>query len=403
MNRRLKKTLFVLVSAMVMMFAMSICAFAGTPADLTQIGVSETGIQVQWTDTTASASVKEYYGIQVATDPNFANVVKTNYEIDTTRGTVYGLTAGNSYYVRVGCGTDYKNCFTQNLCTAIICATAPTAPAEAAFIDANDTTATISWTPSAGATSYIIAYANNEQIAFETTATSYALPIVADLYDSVRIYACRTNGAGVRCTDNYKYFSGFSGLTTKLTSEQYGVQYFYSSSRKVEIGAAGYQGTAFDVQLAPVKGKGTKEKSAKQYQSYIDMGKLKANTMYKYRVRAYVTLSNGTKKTGSWSDYRYMVSTTAKGGRTYGGIKIVLPKMSGVNKAVISVSTKKDKGYKKCATISGLTKSKTYVIKKYGKKALKKRTSYYVKVEYYAGKKASTMSDIYGSLSVYYY
>lgn len=406
MKGKLKKSLLVIIAAMALTFAMSICVFAGTPTNLTQYDVTSTyctSIKVQWEDAAFTAAT--YYGIQVATDPNFTTIVSDSYDYvkGEKKASVSGLTAGTSYYVRVGYGTKYNDCF-ANFCQPIICATAPEAPAEAAFVGADETGVNLTWTASPGATGYRVVYRSNSAYYVDTPTNSCRLPYVKELGDSVCIIPYRTNGAGNMCAYTYKYFSGFSALTSKIARDDVGLFSWYQYSRQAYAGCANFNGDGYEVELTQVKGKGKKTASASASSILgADLGKLKANTMYKYRARAYVTLTNGQRQTGNWSDYRYILTSTAKIGRTYGGIKVVLPKLKGVNKAVISISTKKDGGFKKCATISGLTRSKTYVIRKIGKKSLQKRKDYYVRVEYYAGKKTKTLSDVYGQSSVYYY
>lgn len=403
MKGNVKKTLFVLGAAMSMVFAMSITAFAGTPTNLRQAAVNSNHFAttysagIMWDDAAGGTGI--YYGIELSKTANFAQ--KEQYVTQAKGGIIPDyLDDATKYYVRVGFGTSRETCF-ANFCAPILITTAPKDVDNTKFVNATDTSVTLTWDAVAGADGYAVDYAGS---VIPVTTNAATIPFKAG-YTKAYVYAFCKNGAGDFAYSSVgDYIYGFSALTTKVATKNFGIATWYSSIRELQIGCTNYYGSGFDAKVAPVQGRGSKTATSNII-GKADVGKLKANTMYKYQVRPYVTFSNGTKKYGAWSAYRYILSSTAKVGRVYGGIKVVIPKQKGAKKAVISISTKEKSGFKKCATISNLNKQKSFVIKKIGNKYLKKNSSYYVKVEYYANNKTQSkyVSDVYGQLRVYYW
>lgn len=150
--------------------------------------------------------------------------------------------------------------------------------------------------------------------------------------------------------------------------------YYNSSSKKatVYIQTTSSSYYRYQVQLLNY----TKKKVlATEYGSYISFN-LKKNQLYYYRVRAtsydystgqYVPVSN-------WS-YGYGINTGICSVKMSGKkVKIKTPKIKGIKKLTLYMSTNKQKGYKKVKTVKA---GSTVTLTKFNKKAFKKYKDYY--------------------------
>lgn len=383
-KRIMKRSMLSLVLMMVMLVAMSITAAAAEPTNVTQVSDGETSVKVQWTGVAGA----KYYGVQVATDAGFTSVVYQDY---TTASYAYdyitGLAAGSSYFVRVGWGADRNSCY-ANFSAPIEVVTTPARVATVKFVGADDSTATIAWDAVAGANVYFVEY--NSQT-YAVAANSCQLPYAPGV-SSAKVSSARMNGAGSYVANTVgTYVYDISALTTKISKSNMGFVNAWTNINVFQIGA-NYYGHGLEVKVYDAKTGKKKFSGSAQNTSYGSVefrNKFKYSTMYKYRVRAYVTTTDGQKIYGSWSSYRYFVNPKKCQYTTSGKkIKLSWSKLTGVSKIKIQVSNKKDSGYKTCATLSGTKTS--YTISKYGKSALKKGKTYYFKITYYtkSGKKS---------------
>lgn len=388
----LKSSVVSLVLLMVMMFAMTITASAEAPSGLRQTDDSDTSVKVEWTGVAGA----RYYGVEAATDIGFTNVVYRDYcSYSTQYDYCRNLAAGQTYYVRVGYGDKSSTCY-ANFSAPIEVVTRPAKVDGLKFVGATDTTATIAWNPVLGANLYLIQY--NNQV-FQTADSAIALPYVAGV-SYAKINAARVSATGyVAAETSYTTVNNISALTNKISKDNFGFRNAWTSINDYQIAAIysghGMQASVYDAKSGKKKFSGETDNGT--YSNVEFIKKFKYNTMYKYRVRAYITTTDGQRIYGGWSSYRYFVtpkkSTYTTSGRK---IKLTWSKLTGVSKIKIEVSTKENSGYKTCATIGGTKTS--YTITKYGKKALKKGKKYYFRITYYAksGKKSYT-SDIYTS------
>lgn len=381
---------------MIMAFCISgIVSEAASPSNVTQIDASNSSVKIQWT----GVSGAKYYGYKIASDPAFQTVVKEGYTSTDTSAAIYSLNAGTAYYVKVGWGTRYNDCFKEPG-EAIEVVTAPSAISAVKFVGANDTTATVSWTPSAGATEYRVQY---NGAVYTTTANSYAVPLVDGANNRIEVFACKKSAKGYLAVSTYGASnSSASKLTTKISKSNFGILTNYSSIGVVYFGAICY-GNGYEVQGQTLSGKKYQFSGSDGNSSIgVRISGIKNDKMYKYRIRAYITNSDGQKVYGGWSDYRLLcnqkkVSYISSGKK----IKLKWNKQTGVSKIKIQISTKEKSGYKTCATISG--KKTSYTITKYGKKSLKSGKTYYVRVvpQGKLGKKnVSSDTWIYGKIKV---
>ncbi|MDE6761937.1 MAG: hypothetical protein K2J90_14870 [Lachnospiraceae bacterium] len=369
---------------LIMIFAARMQVAAAAPGSVRQVDDANTSVKIEW-DKVDGAT---YYGIEAATDVDFANVIYEGYSVASiTSKSVTNLTAGQIYYVRVGYGETKTDCY-NNWSSVLEVVTRPDKVEKVEFTGADDTTVTLTWAALASGVDYYVTYNNQEYI---TKNNSIQIPYVKGVATAT-VTAGRTNASG-SYTAKYKFatsVSGISSLTTKIAKNKFSIKegtlsraYINEAVNDFVISTDcighGIETNIYDVKTGKKKfsGNGT-FKDVFQY-----------NRMYKYCVRAYVNTTDGNKIYGEWSEYRYFInpkriSSYRMDVKKKSKIGVSWPKLTGVSKIKVQVSTKKNKGYKTCATLKGTKKS--YTITKYGKSKLKRMRaqSYYVKVIYYA-------------------
>lgn len=378
---------------------LSVTAKAESPSNVVQIDASSSSVKLQWT----AVSGATYYGYQVAADPGFQTVLKSDYVSSRTpigNVLITSLNSGSTYYVRIGWGTQSRNCFNEPS-AAVEVVTTPSNVENVRFVGANDTSAMIEWDPCAGATEYIVSYNGSS---YPVAGTSFALPIVDGADNKAEVYAAKTSAAGYQTITTFgKAVYSLSKLTTKIKKSDFGIVNNLGSIGIVYFGAICY-GQGYEVQGVTVSGKKYQFSGSDSVTSTVGarVSGIQRDRMYKYRVRAYINTTDGRKVYGSWSDYRLLCNqkkvTYIASNRK---IKLKWSKITGVSKIKVQISTKEKSGYKTCATLSG--KKTGYTISKYGKSALKKGKTYYVRVIPQAKlskKNVSSDTWIYGKITV---
>ncbi len=375
MMKTMRSSMKCLIAVFVMAMAFMVTGITSEAAvsGLKQTSDYTTGARVEWT----TLSNYKYYGYQIASDASFKNIIKQSY---TTGSSAYfgGLTQGSTYYVRVGCGTTYQNCY-ANWTGALQVVTTPGALSDVKFVNATDNSATIQYS-APGANIYYIYEGYSKQLVGTTTSTSYVIKMNNSSSNYYKVVAARRSASGYNADAIAKYTT-VNLLTSKISKNNFGLNGVLSASNKVSV-AAIFSGTGFEVQM--VNAGGSKYSSSttvtKSYSyngattSYMSY---KQNKYLKYRVRAFVDTDNG-RKYGSWSDYRAFCEMNVKYTRGSKKINFKWSKINGTGKIRTQVSTKKSSGYKTFKTLSGSTKKVT--VNKYGKSSLKKNKSYYFKI-----------------------
>ncbi len=383
------------VKCLIAFFAMAtaFCATGVTAkaaVTLQQVDADDSRVKIQWVQNGA-----DYYGYQVATDPAFTNIVKEDYQTKSNNNdTITGLVPGSTYYVRMGYGPKYNNC-KNDMSTPLEVVTAPVEPTAVKFVGADDTTATLAYDACAGATGYDIEY--NNGIVGTTTDTTYRLPVIDGAGTLVRVYPYRTSSTGFKAIGSYKACFDFSKLTTTISKDNFGIVDALTNINVFYFAAVGY-GSGVDLEAVPVNGKGnafTITGSLNSKYSLRSDNQVTKGTMYKYRVRAYVTTTDNQKVYGNWSDYRYFINTKDSKYVSSGKkIKLKWGKLKGVTKVKVQIATSENGSYKTCKVLS--SKKRAYNITKCGKKRLKRGKKYWVKITYQT--KGGT-SDVYGVAS----
>ncbi|MDE5965355.1 MAG: hypothetical protein K2G89_00780 [Lachnospiraceae bacterium] len=388
-----RQSVVALAFMLVMLFAFGVTVSAATPTGLRQTSDSETSVKVEFTGVAGA----RYYGYQLATDPGFTNVLDSGYMSSSWNyAYINNLGTGASYYVRIGWGTDSKNCY-ANFSEPIEVVTTPAKVTNVKFIGANDNAVALAWDMIPGATQYRAEY---NSLSYTSATNSIWVPYDPSGY-SIYVRAQRVSATGYVAEGGYAYVSNVSALTSKISKDNFGLRNAWTGLNSFQI-AANYYGHGMDVEVYDVK-TGKKKFSGTANNTtygYVEFNKFKKSTMYKYRVRAYIITTDGQKIPGkSWSAYRYLVNPKeTKYTQSGKKIKLNWSKLTGVSKIKIQVSTKEKSGYKTVATLKGTKTS--YTITKYNKKALKKGKKYYVRIIYQAksGKK-NYDSDIYSQTS----
>ncbi len=374
MMKTMRSSMKCLIAVFVMAMAFMVTGITSEAAvsGLKQTSDYTTGARVEWT----TLSNYKYYGYQIASDASFKNIIKQSY---TTGSSAYfgGLTQGSTYYVRVGCGTTYQNCY-ANWTGALQVVTTPGALSDVKFVNATDNSATIQYS-APGANIYYIYEGYSKQLVGTTTSTSYAIKMNNSSSNYYRVIAARRSASGYNAETSGKTTT-VNLLTSKISKNNFGLQSVQSYSNKVSV-AAIFSGSGFEVQMVNAGGskysKSTTATKSYSYNGTTASLPYKQNKYLKYRVRAFVDTDNG-RKYGSWSDYRAFCEMNVKYTRGSKKINFKWSKINGTGKIRTQVSTKKSSGYKTFKTLSGSTKKVT--VNKYGKSSLKKNKSYYFKI-----------------------
>lgn len=333
-----------------------------------------------------------WYGLQIASDKDFTDIVHS--EATTKALSDYKVPDGKTYYAKVGYGTTEDDCF-QNFSDVIEIVGIPTEEmSDIKFTGADDKTAHITWNNVPGANGYEIRYyySKNKYNSWDTTKTTFKVPINDGIDNTIYVYPYRKAATGYKAYNTEKFINNVTKLTTKISKSK--IYYWGMNSFNVKA-----NGTGLDVEGQTISGKKYtfkgKNDNPQYYNEFRFSKKIKIGKMYKYRMRAYITTTDGKKITGKWSSYKYLISPKGFQAAVKGNtIKLKWKKMTGVSKIKIQVSTRNNKGYKTCATLKGNKTS--YTIKKYGKKKLTKGRTYYYRVLYYVKKGVHADGDTYG-------
>lgn len=358
---------------------------------LQQVKADVDSVKVQWTQ---QAGVK-YYGCQIATDTTFNNPIESfAWSSSNTEMNFNSLNAGSTYYVKVGCGSDKNNCYSNDT-TVLEVVTAPAKTTAVKFVGADDTTATIAYDACAGATGYDIQY--NKAVIGSTVDTTYKVAVIDGASSSVYVYPYRTSTSGFKAVGDGNYCGDISKLTTTISKDNFGIIDALTNINVFYFAAVGY-GNGVDLEAVPVNGKGNVVNITGSLNSTYSLrsdNQITKGTMYKYRVRAYVTTTDNQKVYGNWSDYRYFINTKdSKYSSSGKKIKLKWGKLKGVTKVKVQIATSENGSYKTCKVLS--SKKRAYNITKCGKKPLKRGKKYWVKITYQT--KGGT-SDVYGVAS----
>ena len=378
-GRTMKRIISMVIAiAVLISIAVPVAASAASQvSNVKQTSASQKYVGVAW-DTVLGASK---YMLQISENEYDGYIVDSESSLSSR--TIYNLSPGKTYYVKA---TAYINGAydMSTTSTPIKVCTAPDKVQNFRQTNATTSSVTLTWSKTAGATSYAIYGRSNSQDypLGTTTGTTFTIKGLSNKnsfpYD-IYIRPIRKEGDFEAGGDlsYYNYASIYGGniklvpkksATPKLTNvyDSIGVVYFDDPSVPFE------KGTQTSIYKADKKSVYT---SGAGYR----FEGLKKGQFYKARRRYYTTVGDkNSTKYGAWSDYTYFalgcnaVNATSKNN----SIKVSWSKVKGGNvKYDIYVSKNKDTGRKK---FKANVKGTSIKVTKYGKKKLSRRTSYYV-------------------------
>ena len=403
---KIKKAMvaFAAVLAMSLMLLPSVKADAAVtvlaaPKDAKQTISTETAVRVSWSavpGATAyvysySSDNKTYTGEALTGNggkDNFINVAGANWA------------AGNTYYVKVRAfdGTKYSEAVVATV------ATAPKAPATLTQVAADNTSATISWAASTGATGYLIRFgatqATAKDIQVVKTTSVKLTGLSADSAYYLAVYPIRqvttSFYASENCVENPRVLTTAPAVTgLKLASwdvKSNIVTLQWNNTAKYENG---YQIEIYKADNKLVKTYNIYGRRAKSKTFILKSVK---NTPFQYRVRTY-TFMNGEKQYGAWSDLAYAIpqANVSAAKVSNNAVKLSWTKVPGAKNYTVYRATKEGGKFKKVAT----TKKAAYTVKN-----LKTYKDYYFyvkanKVSIGGKKRNSTKLDEQNDIYVY--
>lgn len=365
---KIKKAMvaFAAVLAMSLMLLPSVKADAAVtvlaaPKDAKQTISTETAVRVSWSAVPgATAYVYSYssdnktYTGEAQTGnggkDTFINVAGTNWA------------AGNTYYVKVRAfdGTKYSEAVVATV------ATAPKAPATLTQVAADNTSATISWAASTGATGYLIRFgatqATAKDIQVVKTTSVKLTGLSADSAYYLAVYPIRqvttSFYASENCVENPRVLTTAPAVTglklaswdvkSNIVTLQWNNTAKYENGYQIEI----YKANNKLVKTYNIYGRRAKSKTF--------ILKSVKNTPFQYRVRTY-TFMNGEKQYGAWSDLAYAIpqANVSAAKVSNNAVKLSWTKVPGAKNYTVYRATKEGGKFKKVAT----TKKAAYTVK----------------------------------------
>lgn len=367
---KIKKAMvaFATVLAMTLMLLPTVKADAAVtilaaPKDAKETVSLENAFRVEWSAVTGATAYACSYSKDNKTYS--AETVTGNKYVDigdiATATIKTQLDAGTTYYVKIRAfdGTRYSEAVVVNA------ATAPKAPATLTQVAADNTSATVSWAASTGATGYLIRFgatqATAKDIQVVKTTSVKLTGLAADSAYYLAVYPIRqvttTYRASANCVENPRVLTTAPAVTgLKLASwdvKSNIVTLQWNNTAKYE---SGYQIEVYKADNKLVK---TYNIYGRRAKSKTFILKAVKNTPFQYRIRTY-TFMNGQKQYGAWSKLAYAVPqakvSAAKASDT--AVKLSWTKVNGAKNYTVYRATKEGGKFKKVAT----TKKTTYTV-----------------------------------------
>lgn len=382
-------------------FVPSVSDAAGVPGNLRQTGADSDEFTVSWD---AVPSADDYYTTWSMDGMNWSKAEKTYGD---PKETIWNLSAGKTYYVRV-CSFEEGSSWLSDTDDIYSAWSAPfevvTAPDASEMKPVQvtstlDTSISLTWTAATGATSYELKnnYANDALYLTTTVPSATIGGLAPGTWYGIDIYPCRTSASGYKAYSarlhNYLKTAGSSLPTvnpgTVVAPKTPGTSNFGISNASSSSGMVSFYATdpnrgsnGYEVEVRKLSGN-KRVKTVSSASTYSGSVKFSKNTPYKYRVRLYA-VSGTTKLYSGWSSYRYFCIQKVTGknhyrlSSKYSTIKLKWGKVTGAKGYTIYMSTSRNGKYKKVKSLS--KKAKSVTLTKYGKSRLRRSKTYYVKV-----------------------
>lgn len=355
-------------------------------ASKAQSQAAVTGVK-QVDDSTSSVTVKcdavlqaNYYYLEMSTD-------KVNWvymDVSSNPNSLYtsGLTAGRTYYARVGICDDWEyvnsvqiptNPREVSAVTDIV--TAPSGSPKVTQTKATTKSFSVVINGMTGANYYCVNYNNLTLAQGASNTLTTAGTLLPGTGYWIRAYAGRRSSSGYIAYGSYDY-EQMKTLANAVPKGSFGIRNAWLNIDIFDFSVAAGNVNVDGWQWQLTNAKGNKVLRTGAGSSFSTSG-LKG-TFYKYRVRSYVECGTG-KNYSAWSAFKTVAvpkSVSVKGSKK--ALRVSIGKVSGSTKLAVYVSTKEKSGFKKVKTVSA--KKRSLTIKKIGKKKLKKGKTYYIKV-----------------------
>lgn len=397
---------FIFMMALCTMFSTKVFAADPAPSKVTgvkQVEAGSTQVKIAWD--VAAGCQNGYYAVQTSMDGVTWTTVESHvYGCDTY---LSSLTKGMSIYVRVAAyaKSAYSDTVLGEYSDPLEVITQPEDVTGVTQTGATTDSVTIAWNPVAGASYYQVRLAQTDYpVIAQTNETSVTIGGLTPNYKmKYTVNAVKQSASGFAVASTVKEYDWYGQCTEvktvpgKMNKEGLAISSISYSGTSVYFTCAkpdNIDGVEYELRQV--------NKNKKVWSGTQESGvSCKKNVAYKYRVRAYVTVGD-QKVYGAWSGYRYFVSGKAETSVKGKSISATWSKNKNVSKCKVYISTAEKTGYKKVKEVKGSKNS--LVIKKIGKKNLKKGQTYYVKIVYVIkdGKKSYT-SDICSVGSVHIY
>lgn len=397
----MKKT----VSALSMIVAMvfSVMLFTGTTskaaawtAGFQQTDADTSSVKLQW----AAHLDADYYGIEFSYDgASWSEMEWTT----STSDTVYSLTAGSRYYVKIIAYSGYHGSGTKLAESEVIDVVTASSKVQNVYqSDATTNSVTMSWDKLPGVAGYGVyrynGYGDYKALDVVTTNSYKYTGLSASSEVKLFVVGINQSDAGFLAIGDPSDWVAMHTAPAKVPYVS--ITSYYSTLGQCQFGwpsvnyVSGYQ-----FQLQDYKGKNLINKETQG--TYMSVSPYKQGVFTRARCRAYV-LVDGKKIYGAWSGYMYSAGT--KNGKVIRSanrkkITVKFPTIKGASAYRVYVSTKRDSGYKKIKQVKAGKKS--YSFTKFKGKKLQKNKTYYVRIKYVikVGKK-DVVSAIEGTSSI---
>lgn len=381
----MKKTLSALF--VVFMTAFTVMLVSGTTskaltawnANITQTDASEQNVELQW-DTYLGA---DHYEIFFSNDNN--SWVEMDYAT-STKLTIYGLTSGSKYYVRIiayqgSYYSDSKTPLAESESMDVI--TSPKKVEGVKQTGATTSSITLSWNAIPGVSEYRVyrynSWDNYTSLGSAKTNSFTIKGLTASLRANFFVVAVNTNSKGQSAVS--PDFDNVYMRTAPAKVSYVSMTNYWSSLGSATFGWNSVNNVdGYQFQLLDYKGKTILSKETSS--GYISVDPFKKGMFTKARSRAYIVVNN-KKIYGAWSGYDYNASCSKiRVIRSANRKKITLKwtKIKGASGYGIYVSTKSESGYKKVKTVKA--KTTKYSFTKFKGKKLSKSKRYYIRIKY---------------------
>ena len=261
---------------------------------------------------------------------------------------------------------------------------------------------TVKWNAVTGASSYILAYAEDsdnsavKSVTLNSKVTSYKIALQKDTFYYVAVGARDAAGKTIAYSDSIPA----AAAPGKVTGAEVVSWNKSGTGASFTINNNPAKNTWGGLEYRFLSSKGKIVKSGTVMAFPFTVSSLTSKQIYKLSVREYVSL-NGKKFYGPWYTKWIVPEPKLKKAKLASNtrIKVSWRKVKGATKYIVYGSTNPSKGFKKIKTVS--KKKSSYIVSKVNKKRLKMYQNYYFKVVACKGKIKSKSTSYEGGY-IYY-